>query len=197
MIKHQKVARIISDLFIPPTFTLIGFIYLAINFFDTIFDRTVIIFIAVIFGVLLPIGFFVIYRKRKIVADNDAVIKEQRLYPFITSILLSALGILATFLLTNLNIAVYYWIVITINSIGLLVVNRFWKISAHAIGGATVTGLFYFLDSLLFPYFALLIVLIGWSRFVLKVHTPTQIIAGTLYGFLMTLIQMKIYLGAI
>ena len=195
MINLQKIARIISDLFIPPTFILIGHIYLAFTHFHNTDERLTIILTAIIFGVILPIGFFIIYRKKKIVTDNDAVNKEQRLLPFTISIVLSSAAIVAIVLADKFNIAALYWLIITFNSIGLLIINRFWKISAHAIGGTTVVGLFYFLESILFPYFALLIVLIGWSRFRLKVHTPMQIIAGTLYGVFMTILQLEIYLG--
>ncbi len=186
----------VSDIFIPPTFTLIGFIYLSLVYFETVNEKFIVILNAVVFGVLLPILFFVIYRKKKIVFDNDAVIKEQRFLPFITSIILSLLGFLIIRLFLGNTITSDLWLAISINTIGLLFINHFWKISAHAIGGATIVGLFYFLDSSLFPYFLILIVLIGWSRVKLKVHTPAQIVAGSIYGFLMTIIQLKFYSGA-
>ncbi|KUG25646.1 hypothetical protein ASZ90_004531 [hydrocarbon metagenome] len=38
-------------------------------------------------------------------------------------------------------------------------------------------------------------ILVGVSRLLLKVHTPAQIIMGTIYGFFVTLLQLNIFIG--
>ncbi len=191
----KKIARVVSDLFIPPTFNLLGFIYLALVTQFNTENRIVIISSALIFAVILPITFFVILRKKKIITDNDAVIKEERHYPFYLYIVLSLCGFIYVSMLGDNSVADHFWLAITFNTIGLTVINYFWKISVHAIGGATFAGLLFFMGSGLFIYFLILIMLVGISRYILKVHTPAQIIAGTLFGFLLTVLQMNIFNG--
>lgn len=193
----KKIARVISDIFIPPTFNLLGFIYIA--FFSEYFltEQLIVISSSLIFGVVLPITFFVILRKKKIVADNDAVIKEQRHYPYYLSILLNVLGMIYIIVFSGNALAEFYWLVLTINTIILTFINYFWKISAHAIGVATFAALLFFLGSWWYYYAVIFIVVIGLSRYKLGVHTPAQIGMGTLYGFFGTLLQLKIFSGVI
>lgn len=191
----KKIARVISDIFIPPTFNLLGFIYIALFSEYLLSRQLVIIASSVIFGVAIPIIFFTILRKKKIVTDNDAVIKEQRHYPYYISTLLNVLGLLFIEFFSGNQLASTYWLIIIINTIGLTLINYYWKISAHAIGVATFAALLFFLGSNWYYYTVIMIVIIGFSRYKLRVHTPAQIGMGTLYGFFVTLIQLKIYGG--
>jgi membrane-associated phospholipid phosphatase len=174
----KKIARVISDIFIPPTFNLLGFIYIA--FFSEFYltEQLIVISSSIIFGVILPITFFVILRKRKIIADNDAVIKEQRHAPYYLSILLNVLGMVYIIIFSGNSLAEFYWLVLTINTVILTFVN-------------------YFLGSWWYYYAVIFIVVIGLSRYKLGVHTPAQIGMGTLYGFFGTLLQLKIFSGEI
>ena len=104
----KKIARIISDIFIPPTFNLLGFIYIAIFSEYYLSQKLLIIASSLIFGVAMPIAFFVVLRKKKIVTDNDAVIKEQRTYPYLVSIVLNLLGFLFIELLSPNQMAANY-----------------------------------------------------------------------------------------
>lgn len=193
----KKIARVISDIFIPPTFNLLGFIYIA--FFSEFYlsEQLIIISSSLIFGVLLPITFFVILRKKKVITDNDAVLKEQRHYPYYLSILLNALGMIFIIIFSENSLAEFYWLVLTINTIILTLINYYWKISAHAIGVATFAALLFFLGSWWYYYAVIFIVVIGLSRYKLGVHTPAQIGMGTLYGFFGTLLLLKIFSGVI
>jgi len=191
----RKAARTISDLFIPPTFNLLGFILIAYKTEDLASNRITIILSSVIFGVILPILLFSIMRKRKLIYDNDAVIKEQRHVPYYAAIVLSLLGMISIYLFAYNSYAFFYWLTVGITTLGLTVINYFWKISAHAIGVAAFLALIWLLESTLFTYFLILLILIGVSRLILKVHTPMQILMGTIYGFFVTLFLMKIFIG--
>ena len=74
-----------------------------------------------------------------------------------------------------------------------LIINFFWKISAHAIGvGGFLGGLMGIAHVHLYnPYwmFILLIIisgLVGTARLILKRHTPMQVYAGFCLGFICT-----------
>jgi len=192
----RKAARIISDIFIPPTFNLLGFILIAYKTDKLASNRITIILSSVIFGVILPILLFSIMRKKKLINDNDAVIKEQRRVPYYAAIVLSLLGMTSIYLFAYNSYAFYYWLTVGITTLGLTIINYFWKISAHAIGIAAFLALIWLLESTFFSYFMILLILIGISRLILKVHTPMQILMGTIYGFFVTLFLMKIFIGS-
>ncbi len=84
-----------------------------------------------------------------------------------------------------------------------LIVNHWWKISAHATGIGGVVGLLYqiHIQGLsafnLFWVFCITILLagiLGTSRLLLKRHTVLQVLAGFAVGFLCVHLMMK-YLG--
>lgn len=196
MLILKKAARIISDLFIPPTFNLLGFILIAFQTEELASNKITIIFSSVIFGVLLPIMIFTILRKKNLIYDNDALIKEQRYIPYYASIALSILGMIYIEIFAENEYTFYYWLTLGISTLGLTIINYYWKISAHAIGVAGFLALLWLLESELFGYFIVILILIGLSRFILKVHTPLQIMMGSIYGFFVTLVLMKIFIGS-
>lgn len=70
------------------------------------------------------------------------------------------------------------------------VINKFWKISAHAIGmGGAVALLWVLKDTFLQPIWIVLVILlliaglVGTARLYLNEHEPNQVLAGYLLGF--------------
>ena len=66
------------------------------------------------------------------------------------------------------------------------VITLYWKISIHAVG---VIGPTMALSYAFWPWgllFILVLPPIVWSRYVLKKHTPAQLVAGALVGFVIT-----------
>jgi len=81
------------------------------------------------------------------------------------------------------------------NTLIVLLFSLFWKISIHAMGiSGPATALIY-----LFGWpgllFSLLVPLVVWSRLHLKRHTPSQLIIGTILGYLLTALQLYLLLG--
>ena len=72
-----------------------------------------------------------------------------------------------------------------------LVITFYWKISLHTLGIASLTGLFlgaiqnkYLEQSSAVLILFVLIGLMGTSRLILKQHTPLQVYAGGILGFI-------------
>jgi membrane-associated phospholipid phosphatase len=72
-----------------------------------------------------------------------------------------------------------------------MLVNHWWKISAHMSGiggllGAVITLTYYFKDNTMWLYMALFVIagLVAFSRLKLKAHTIWQVLAGFFVGFL-------------
>ena len=83
-------------------------------------------------------------------------------------------------------------IITVFSGIVMMVITFWWKISMHAssLGGAA-TMLTVLYGGVMLPLFVLL-VLVSWSRVVLRRHTVTQVIAGSLAGIALSLVILKL-----
>ncbi len=199
LMKNKKLyyfARIISTLFIPPLNLFAVIIYSAFQLENSASKQTQIIAISFIFTLLAPITYFILMLKRKKIVNQDATKREERTIPYIVGILFLLSG--SAFLLYyEINqILIVFWFTQVINSVFLIVVNYYWKISAHLIGFTSSAAFLYFLtgNHILLPIL-LILVSLSWSRYYLKCHTFSQIIAGTIFGFGLTYVQLVTYLG--
>ena len=75
------------------------------------------------------------------------------------------------------------------------IVSLFWKVSAHAAGvTGPITGLIWVYGFFLFPVM-FLAVIVAWSRWKLKLHTPLQLLTGILIAIVVTAIVYWILWG--
>ncbi|MBX2977639.1 MAG: hypothetical protein KF721_16050 [Ignavibacteriaceae bacterium] len=186
----KLVARFISTLFIPPLsllFATIFFLYKS----DDSNNAFPIILISLVFGVIIPIVYFLIMLKKKKIANQDASIKEERTIPYLFGILFMILGLSTLVYFNASKMIQLLWIVQIVNTLFLILINKYWKISAHMIGfSSPVAWLVFNFSNLLLIPFVILGIIIGWSRFQLKCHTISQIFAGFLFGFGLTYLQL-------
>lgn len=188
---QQRIATIISIIFIPPTVSFFTFSFLAATFEQgTAFHTFSVAFVSVSFSGILPMLYVLYLRKQRIVSGYDVPVREQRTNPYIISVLYSALGF---FLLLFMKSSVYVWSLMwcySINTFILLLINKKWKISAHMMG---LTGPLVML-SIIFNWYVFLafpiVLLLGWARVVLNVHTFAQVVAGACAGALLTVLQL-------
>ena len=66
---------------------------------------------------------------------------------------------------------------------GAMIISRLWKISLHATIAMGCAALFIPISPTILLVIAVLGILVGISRLVVKHHTPAQVIGGWLYGF--------------
>jgi membrane-associated phospholipid phosphatase len=66
---------------------------------------------------------------------------------------------------------------------GAMIISRFWKISLHATIAMGCAALFMPISPSILLVMAVVGILVGISRLVVKHHTPAQVIGGWLYGF--------------
>jgi membrane-associated phospholipid phosphatase len=89
-------------------------------------------------------------------------------------------------------ISIAFWFCYISNTLITILINNRWKISVHTMGasGSLAAVLFVFGSvGLLFTIFP---VLVGWSRFQLKCHTPAEVFGGGILAFLSTYFQIFI-----
>lgn len=81
-------------------------------------------------------------------------------------------------------------------------ITFFWKISAHSLGASGIIGFLlgisykFSLEELLYPILVTIILAGGLmsARLYLNTHTPLQILAGSLLGFLICLASVLLFL---
>jgi membrane-associated phospholipid phosphatase len=186
----SQIARIISTLFVPPSFTIIVFTIFAFTLETEVVNTIVTILVAFIFGFAAQIILFVYLRKHGKIVDLDATVKEERTYPFLISVGFYLVGLIILILFKINPISIAFWFCYVSNTLVTIIINKYWKISAHAMGVAGPLAAITYAFGPMTLVFSIIIFLVGWSRIQLKVHTFSQVIAGILFAFASTYIQI-------
>lgn len=189
----NKIARLISTIFLPPTFSFLNFTYLNLYYEQSSSQLIVNLLISLSATVILPIIYFVIQRIKGKIHDNDAVRKEQRnnTYVFTIVIFLIASILLylnkAPVLITSLMLCYF------INTSWVFLINLFYKISVHTFTAAGSLAVFILISPILAGILSLITLAVMWSRIQLKVHTKGQVVLGLVCGIFLTLIGLKLF----
>ena len=187
-----KFARIVTNLFVPPVNTFLVLTFLSVILFESKTDSLIALVISFLFSLAFPIIFFLWLRKKNLVADVDATNKDERTIPYLFGFVLCIIALIISFYLWGFILFSKIWLIYSINTLLLIRINHFWKISAHAIGVAAPIAILFFTVGDQALYLFLLLILIAWTRLYLKKHTISQIIAGSVFGFLLTYLQLLI-----
>ncbi len=184
-------ALIVSSIFHPMIISLCVFAVLIFNGTSSIGNPYIIFFTCFIFSNLIPITTVIILKKLGKIDDLDASVKDQRQFPLTLGIGYAGLGFLSLILLNANPLTQGLMFCYMTNTVLTLLINRFWKISIHSMGvsgpaAALLTNGNYYP----FPM-VLIIVLVSYSRVILKAHSPTQVFAGALLGFCSTYLQLQ------
>ena len=188
--RQNKLARIISTIFIPPSFTIIIFTLFAFHLETELVQRYITIFVALIFGFISPIVLFLYYRKKGKVIDLDASIKEERTVPMSISVIFFIVGLLIL-IAFNINIvSIAFWFCYISNTLITIIINKNWKISVHTMGAAGPLAAVTYLFGPVTLVFLIIVALVGWSRIQLKCHSLGQVMTGGIFAFISTYIQI-------
>ncbi len=150
--------------------------------------------ISFIFGVLLPIIVFVFLRKKKKIINDDATIKEERTLPYLIGAFFCLTAAVIFYLAGTEILFVVLWSVYFATSILITLINKYWKISAHAMGAGIPFGVLIFLGNDFYLLYGLFLFLIFWARLTLRVHTPAQVFWGAALGSILPIIILRIAL---
>ena len=146
------------------------------------------IVIALIFGLILPIAVFVYLRKKGKIINDDATIKDERMLPYVIGLGLAINALILSFIFNLHPLIIALWFAYIVIQLVMIIINLYWKISAHLIGIGIPFATLYFLFQFDVIYLILVPIIVGWARLTLKVHTPMEVIAGFLLGVLPTYI---------
>ena len=183
-----ETAKFISMVAHPPVISIPTFIIL--NYFLAGPDQFIVpTIISIVFGALIPISTSLILIK-KMHTDLDITDRTKRTVPLIFAICSYLLGFLILLWYGAPDIVSVLMLIYGTNTMIILIINFYWKISIHAMGIAGPTAAFIFTFGPVGIIVGLIIPLVMWSRLKLKKHTLAQVIAGSLLGLLSTWIQL-------
>lgn len=186
----NKLARLVSTLFVPPSFTVIVFAVFAINLEIDLSKKLLTFFIPLIWGFVAPIILFLYLRSKGKLVDQDASIKEERTFPFLIAILFYSIG-LVLMLNFSLNlVSIAFWFCYISNTVITIFINKYWKISAHAMGASGPFAALVFSFGLIGLLMIPVVLLVGWSRIKLKCHSLAQVVIGVVLAFVSVYLQM-------
>ncbi|MCX8010725.1 MAG: hypothetical protein N3A61_06200 [Ignavibacteria bacterium] len=193
-INLNSLARLVSLLFLPPAFSLFTFTYLHIVFEQGNQKFLSSLLLSILATVIIPIFVFLIQRKKGNITDNDAVNKEQRNLTFIILIFVYLASSILLYLIDAYSYIVILMIAYSINTLFVLLINQFFKISIHTFTVIGSAAVFWFVSEIVFLLFIFSGLLVGWSRIKLGVHSKSEVFFGMILGFFLTYFEFKILL---
>lgn len=189
----EKLANIISTLGNAPLIAM--FIFILLNYlFSEGIDFIVITLVCLIFAAIIPSIIAYVWIKNKNL-EMDMPNKEDRLYPLLWILLSYLLGVIILYIISAPLIITVLMFCYFSNTLIVLLISFFWKISIHSVGIAGPVAFLIYVFGYPGLIFLLLIPVIMWSRLHLKRHTPNQVIAGASLGLALTTLQIYFFLG--
>jgi membrane-associated phospholipid phosphatase len=185
---ENYIAKFVSSITHPPLVSIPVFIimnYLLLGSSNFI-NVTI---ICLIFGAFLPIITSLILIK-KMDTDIDITDRTKRTLPLFFAVCSYFIGFIVLYIVQAPSITTILMFIYSSNTLIILFINLYWKISIHAMGVAGPTAAFIYAFGFPGLIIGLLIPFVMWSRVKLKKHTIGQVIAGTVLGLILTSIQM-------
>ena len=190
-----RIARVLSNLLSPPLIAMGAVTVLA--FYSPIgtgliqpWQSFLIGIFFVVVGPILPVALMVVRGKMTFDVKN----RRDRPLLYLAAIIIYFSGALIAWIFHNHAMAVIAIAYAGVTSV-IALVSLYWKVSAHSAGVAgPITGLIW-VYGLFFLHFMLLAVLVAWARWKLKLHSPSQLLAGILIAILVTAVVYWVLWG--
>ena len=196
--EKRKIAETISTITQPPIITIPLFliICMVLSFENGTFSLSKFLtleLISLVFTSLLPMAIILLWAKR-INTDRDISKREDRFVPLVIGIVSYFIGVLVSLILNADNFLTLLLLCYAVNTGVVLLITFKWKISVHTTG---ISGPIAALILLLGPIgavFGVIYPIVIWSRVLLKKHTLAQAICGGVQGFILTVVEMYLYM---
>lgn len=189
----ERLANIISTLSNAPLIAI--FIFFGLNYyFLRGADFVTVTLVCMCFAVVIPSIVAYVWIKNKNL-EIDMPNKEDRLYPLLWILFSYLLGVIGLFIISAPLIIIVLMFCYFSNTLMVLLISLFWKISIHSVGVAGPVAFLIYVFGYPGLIFLILIPIVMWSRLFLKRHTFSQAIAGASLGFALTTAQIYFFLG--
>ena len=196
--EKRKIAETISTITQPPIITIPLFliICMVLSFENGTFSLSKFLtleLISLVFTSLLPMAIILLWAKR-INTDRDISNREDRFVPLVVGIVSYFIGVLVSLMLNADNFLTLLLLCYAVNTGVVLLITFRWKISVHTTGiSGPIAALILLLGSV-GAVFGVIYPIVIWSRVLLKKHTLAQAICGGVQGFILTVVEMYLYM---
>tara|TARA_B100001142_G_scaffold114229_2_gene116336 strand:+ start:845 stop:1249 length:405 start_codon:yes stop_codon:yes gene_type:complete len=129
-------------------------------------------------------------KHKKLISDIDASKKDERLLPLAFGALFFLIGFIILKKLNSPLIIQGMMFCSIINTIIIWIITRKWKISIHLITLSWSFAIFLYTGFIELIIMIIATLLVSYARYILKAHTPGQLIAGLLLGLVSTYTQL-------
>lgn len=185
-----------------PTFGMVMFCLACPTIANILMTRHLILSLTgtLFFTLLIPTVMLLLLRKRGQIESLYITDAKQRTTPYIYTIICYCIW--AYFLRMMLRMPLFIFLVAVgaiIALVSILIINNWWKISAHLTGlGGLIGGICSFaLNYAIVPTYIIIIafilaLLLMYTRLYLNAHTPLQVVGGLVLGIFSTFIPTLI-----
>ena len=193
--RTEKVAKIVSLVGTPPFLSIP--VFLLICLYQTYDTGEFLKFFGISFfaATVLPIVNIMYFSRRTGNEDKlDVVNKDDRLMPLVCGVLGYMLGTALLYYFQAPKLATVLMFCYMMVTFVFMLITPYWKISVHSCG---VIGPSMAMTYAFWPFGALYFILlfpVAWSRYVLRKHTPLQLVMGAMVGYMITAVIFSAFL---
>jgi membrane-associated phospholipid phosphatase len=174
------LARLLSLLFSPISVSIPCVLLVALSQSTSALSALSFALLTLLFLSFGPLLYVIAGVRAGLLSDLDLSRRHERWRPFLVSLASCLVGLLLLLLLHAPRRLELLLATTLLCGLGLLLVTLWWKISIHTATLAGAATLLTALYGVCFLPAFLLLVPLGWSRVVLRRHTPAQVIGGAL-----------------
>jgi len=190
--RRVHLARTISYLLAPATISVPMILLLAFYQARNIASALAYGIITLFFLSIGPFAYILLGVRLGKLSDVDVSRRSERAGPFLFGLCSVCLGWFALMLLHGPTLLITLLLLTVVSGMVMMIITLWWKISLHASSlAAAATMLTVLYGAIMLPAFVLL-VLVSWSRIVLRRHTPAQVVAGSLLGIALSAIILHL-----
>lgn len=189
-----RLAKTISTFTNPPILCVPLFIIICLVLsINDLWQFPLLELISIIFASIFPMAIILYWAKRS-GNDNDISKRQDRPIPLIIGVVSYFIGFLISLFLGLNDFLTFLFLCYSINTFIVMLITTRWKISIHTTGLAGPVCALIILLGPVGALFALLYPVLIWSRVTLRKHTMAQAIAGGIFGFIFTAVEMFLFI---
>jgi membrane-associated phospholipid phosphatase len=190
--RRVQLARAISTILAPTTISVPMILLVALYQARNVAGALVYGITTLLFLSIGPFAYILLGVRLGKLSDVDVSRRSERVGPFVFGLFSVCLGWFALTLMHGPALLITVLLLTAVSGLVMMIITLWWKISLHASSLAcAVTMLTVLYGAIMLPTFALL-VLVSWSRVVLRRHTLAQVVVGSLLGIALSIAILRL-----
>ena len=181
-----RIARYLSNILSPVTVSLPFVFLVAFYHAQSILMALLYTCLILVFLTFGPMVYVLVGVRKGKLTDADVSVRSQRFGPFLFGIISALIGLAVLFFTHSPKNLQTLLLITVISGIVMFIITLWWKISIHASSLAAAATLLTALYGRLMLIAFVLLIVVCWSRVILRRHTLGQVIAGSLVSIALT-----------